>query len=368
MSSKYKYNKHGRSFCYGESLSLDIRELIIQKIKDLGGIASTTFVPRGVKSRIAERFCVTEGTVRRLWKQYCATGDVLLSSSLGISRENTRILTEEDLDYVHILKLQDPCIFNSEIKACLAQYSNNPLAKDVSLSTIQRTTRHRLPGGLYTWKKVNSSERKRWEDHNIRYTEAFLARLRHIDPRKVFFVDEAGVCKQSGKRTRGQSIIGTRAISITDHTPGINYSLILLVGLGGCIYAEITSEKVDAVRFTQFITSAKLSFLADGAPVIPDNSIIVLDNASIHVSLANNVIRPFLAQSGVSYIFLPTYSPDFSPAEACFMMLKETLKKECYNELLFEDTQTCILLALNEITDDNIRAFYKNVPFNYLGM
>lgn len=362
------FNAFGRSYCKGTSLSLDLRELVIKKILELGGNKESMIVPHGVKAFVAEHYSVTEGCVRKLWRQYCMSDELKPKSTAGFPRTFRRILEEEDVDYIHCLKMRDPCMYNYEVLQLVQTHTNNPSARDVSISTIQRTTRKRLPGGLFTWKKVNSSEKRRWEEHNMLYTKAFFQRLRNVDPRCVFFVDEAGVSRQSGKRTRGQSSIGSRAVSITDHVQGVNYTLILLVGLGGCIYSEITPAKVDALRFVQFITSAHLAALPDGRPVLPANSIIVLDNASIHVSLANNIIRPYFRGFGISYIYLPTYSPDFSPAEACFMKLKTTLRKECYRDLLLDDPQTCVLLALTEITDSDIHGFYRNVPFNYLGM
>ena len=368
---KMDYNCHGRLYKKGKSLSMDIRQLVIEDLLRRGASNVTGFVPRGAKALTAERYCVSERFVRKMWKQFSTTGDVTIQISGGteLRKEQLRKLTDEDVDYIHSLKIMDPCMYNHEVKEKLLQYSNNPeLANGVSISTIQRTTRHRLPGGLRTWKKVNKSAKKRWAPHNILYTEVLFARLRYIDPRTVYFIDECGVSIENGKRQYGQSIVNTRAVSITEHTAGVNYTVILLVGLESCVYAEVTPENVDGGRFAQFMINAKNAHQDDGRPFLPDGSLVVLDNAGIHTSLANTVIRPYLQNFDITYIFMPTYSPDMSPAEPCFMKLKKLIKTERYKDLLQEDIQTCILMALSEITPQDVVGFYGKVPFNYLGM
>ena len=365
------YNKHGRLYSVGESLSIDVRQMVIEDLLRKGANTVTGEVPRGAKSETAERFCVSESFVRKMWKQFCSIGELNNQYEAGAiaRREKQLKLTEEDTDYIHSLKLMDPCMYNYEVKEKLLEYSNNPaLVNGISASTIQRTTRHRLPGGLRTWKKVNKSAAKRWAPHNILYTEVLFARLRYVDPRTVYFIDECGISIENGKRQYGQSLIGTRAVSITEHEAGVNYSVILMVGLESCVYAEVTPENVDAGRFTQFMINAKMAHQDDGRPFLPDNSVVILDNAGIHTAQANTIIRPFLRNFGIKYIFMPTYSPDMSPAEPCFMKLKTLIKMARYKDLLQHDIETCVLLALSEISEQDVEGFYRNVPFNYLGM
>ena len=51
--------------------------------------------------------------------------------------------------------------------------------------------------------------------------------------------------------------------------------------------------------------------------------VLVLDNASAH-KLAG--VAQWLAQRGVELLFLPPYSPDFTPVESAFSKLKTSLR------------------------------------------
>ena len=359
-------NKLGREYCTGQPLSEDFRNSIVREVEINGGNRETTIVPRGVKAMVSRRYRVTSGLVRKLWKIYCSSADVKPKSRKG-TREHTHKLTPEDVDYVHTLKLRDPCFYGHEVRDKVIRYTNTPNLT-CSLATIHRTIRSRLPGGIHTRKKVTSSHVRRWDDHNIAYTIAFFACMAQIDPRTVYFVDETSVNRQTSKRKFGTSPRGVRAVSITDHTIGLNHTLILLIGLNGCVYGEVETENVDALRFVRFISNAKHSFLNDGTPVLPNNSTIVLDNASIHVARARTMIRPFLHQFGIRYLFLPTYSPDLNPVEAAFMHIKEIIQSEPFSKLLQEDPSTCIRIAMDVISPYNIHQYFARLTLNYLGI
>mgnify|MGYP001773062507 FL=1 len=68
-----------------------------------------------------------------------------------------------------------------------------------------------------------------------------------------------------------------------------------------------------------------------------EKTVIVMDNAKIH----GEKVREFLEEKGVEYVYLPPYSPDKSPAEGPWALLKAKLYKKIYNdfETLIWDTR-----------------------------
>jgi DDE superfamily endonuclease len=59
-------------------------------------------------------------------------------------------------------------------------------------------------------------------------------------------------------------------------------------------------------------------------PFPAKNSVIIMDNASVHYS---EKIRQMCANAGVKLIYLPPYSPDFNPIEEFFSELKAFIKR-----------------------------------------
>ena len=74
---------------------------------------------------------------------------------------------------------------------------------------------------------------------------------------------------------------------------------------------------VDGLTFEAFIARKLVLKLWDGACVIPDN-------CSIHLS---EEIERLITEAGAHLIYLPPYSPDFSPIENCFSKVKSILRK-----------------------------------------
>jgi transposase len=57
------------------------------------------------------------------------------------------------------------------------------------------------------------------------------------------------------------------------------------------------------------------------------NSIVILDNASVHHSLLD-IVKALFYEAGAIVIFLSPYSPDLNPIEQCFKHLKAFFKRK----------------------------------------
>ena len=67
---------------------------------------------------------------------------------------------------------------------------------------------------------------------------------------------------------------------------------------------------------------------------VPDQSVVILDNASFHKRLDTQVL---LSQHGHTLLFLPPYSPDLNPIEHTWAKLKAIRRKlRCDVDTLFQ--------------------------------
>ena len=58
-------------------------------------------------------------------------------------------------------------------------------------------------------------------------------------------------------------------------------------------------------------------------PVLPEGSVLVLDNARIH---HGGQVLALVEQAGCSVLYLPPYSPDFSPIELVWGWVKQRVR------------------------------------------
>lgn len=111
----------------------------------------------------------------------------------------------------------------------------------------------------------------------------------------------------------------------------------------------VTAENVDADKFCEYVERCLLPYLLPFNGVNP-NSVVVLDNASIHhVERVVNLIE----ETGAMVLFLPPHSPDIMPIEECFSKVKSYIRA---NDPLIQILNEC------EIKDMIISAFATITP------
>jgi transposase len=86
------------------------------------------------------------------------------------------------------------------------------------------------------------------------------------------------------------------------------------------------------------------------------NSIVVLDNAKVHL---NPGVVEAIHNKGAIIVFLPKYSPDLNPIECLFSMYKAYLKKHSRTM----DKGMLHLCALRRPTRENMIRIYKNIDY-----
>ena len=95
------------------------------------------------------------------------------------------------------------------------------------------------------------------------------------------------------------------------------------------IYQETAKNDLIAAYFNQLKVK------------LPPNSFVILDNATYH---NNKKIKEIVANSNITLIFLPPYSPELNPIEKLWDSVKKCLKSYYDNKLtLSENLNKAIL-------------------------
>jgi transposase len=85
-------------------------------------------------------------------------------------------------------------------------------------------------------------------------------------------------------------------------------------GMGPCVAVEgSTTGAVFEAYVERFL-----------APELAEGQVVVMDNLNAH---KGDRVRELVEARGASLLFLPSYSPDFSPIEEAFSKLKTTLRR-----------------------------------------
>ena len=155
-----------------------------------------------------------------------------------------------------------------------------------------------------------------------------------LDPRRLVFVDE---CSTNIALTRlyARAPEGERAYGKAPRNWGKNVTLICSLGAEGIGAAMNLEGATDGAAFEVYVEH----FLV---PTLKQGQIVVMDNLQVHKMKR---VRELVEGAGAEVLFLPPYSPDFSPIEEAFSKVKGILRR------IGARTREALLEATSEALD-----------------
>ncbi|HEX6122808.1 MAG TPA: IS630 family transposase [Ktedonobacterales bacterium] len=170
------------------------------------------------------------------------------------------------------------------------------------------------------------------------------------DPQQFVFVDETGT-HTSLTRRYGWAPHDQRAIGTVPRNHGKNTTLVAALTPDGLHAPWLIEGAMTTETFDWYIREQL-------APVLRPGQVVVLDNLSAHKA---ERIRQAITARGCELLFLPPYSPDFTPIEQVFSKLKAFLRG------LGARTQEALLeavrLAIEAITRDDVAAWFAHAGY-----
>ncbi len=138
-------------------------------------------------------------------------------------------------------------------------------------------------------------------------------------------MDESGF-EQSMPRTHGYSLVGERCHDTHDwHAKGRINAIGAIIGFT-LVTVSLFEGNINADTFYAWLTQ-------DLLPKLPDNTVIVMDNATFHKRAD---ILDAIKQTTCTLEFLPPYSPDLNPIERKWAQAKAIRRKyRCDVDTLF---------------------------------
>ena len=132
----------------------------------------------------------------------------------------------------------------------------------------------------------------------------------------LVFVDESGTQTNMTPRY-SRAPCGQRAVGAAPRNHGKNTTLIAALSAQGMGAAMTLEGAADADAFVAYLTH----FLV---PTLSPGQIVVMDNLSVH---KDERVAPLIAGAKCRLVYLPAYSPDFTPIEQAFSKIKTFLRR-----------------------------------------
>ena len=159
-------------------------------------------------------------------------------------------------------------------------------------------------------KTLGASERR--EEERAKWRE----QMKQVDAKRLVIIDECGsniaLTPLYARAPKGQ-----RAHGSVPRNRGKNTTLLASLSLSGIGACMIIEGSINAAAFEAYVEHILVPSLVEG-------QIVVLDNLSAHKGAR---VRQLIEEKGCELLFLPAYSPDYSPIEETFSMLKAFLRR-----------------------------------------
>ncbi|HZU03673.1 MAG TPA: IS630 family transposase [Ktedonobacteraceae bacterium] len=138
----------------------------------------------------------------------------------------------------------------------------------------------------------------------------------HLESSDLVFVDETG-SHIAMTPLYAYAPRGMRAYGKVPRNYGATMTVIASMSLSGMGPAFLLDGAADSAAFAIYVEQIL-------APSLRPGQIVILDNLSIHLGPR---VRQAIEARSCRLLFLPAYSPDFSPIEEAFSKLKTHLRR-----------------------------------------
>lgn len=265
---------------------------------------SKTLIQRRLRSAISRK------SFNRWTELYHLTCAVIRDPHSYQPRGRRQHLNETDREFMESLVNKQPALFLDEIREKLY----NAHGKMPSISTVHLELQSRL---MISLKKACVSNACK----SVRPKLIWLRDMMGYPSNFLVFTDESAICGRDLLRTHQRSKIGTRTTRKIPKMHQGRYSLLPAISFNGLIALSVLEGPVNQKRFERFL---KYTLLPCMNRFPAPNSVLVLDNASIH---CGGSIADLCKEKGILLRYLPPYCPELNPIEFGFNVLKFDVRR-----------------------------------------
>jgi transposase len=179
----------------------------------------------------------------------------------------------------------------------------------------------------------------------------YWRRVRGLNHRRFIFLDESAV-NTAMTPTHGRAPIGERVVDSAPRNYGEQTSIVGALSYGRGLVATMTlTGAVDTLAFDAYLVRML-------RPQLRRGDVVVLDNLNVHKA---SQVEGVAEGRGARVIWLPPYSPDFSPIEQCWSKIKTALRAA--KARTREELEKALASAIKLVTKSDIRGWFKHCGY-----
>lgn len=145
---------------------------------------------------------------------------------------------------------------------------------------------------------------------------------------------------------------GVRAMGSAPFNQGSNVTIVGALGLKGVTAAMDFEGPINGTIFRTFVERVF-------APTLTAGDVVLMDNLPAHKVFG---IREAIEEAGATLMYLPPYSPDFSPIEQCWSKVKTWLRtvKARTVDALYQAIED----AFDQVTTSDAHGWFRHCGYS----
>ena len=187
-------------------------------------------------------------------------------------------------------------------------------------------------------------------ERDNRKRAGYRRRVARLEVARLIFLDETAVNTAMTRRF-GRAPSGERDSERVPRNYGEHLSCVGALSLRGVVASMTVSGAIDTLAFNAYVRQLL-------APCLRSGDILVLDNLNVHK--ASNIEQE-ATRRGARVIWLPPYSPDYSPIEQCWSKIKACLRR--LKARTYEQLNEALKTALELVTESDIRGWFNHCGY-----
>lgn len=178
-----------------------------------------------------------------------------------------------------------------------------------------------------------------------------IKQIAQRQPQRLQFIDES-TCHLSLTRLYGWARRSERCVYALPGNSGTRQSIVALFSLTGAMEQHrVQKGSLTGEDFARFVHECVVPHLRAG-------DVVIVDNARCH---RVKLVRELIETVGARLLFLPAYSPDFSPIELAWRKVKAALREA--GARTQEQLLPAIDAAIHSVTVEDAQAFYAHCGY-----